>query len=373
LVLLPLTAPRDTPAQENGAQGSKNPELDRQIFGLLRSVINAGADLYNPPQNDRAGCYRLYHGSLLTLRPLLAHHPELQKAIDAGLAEADRAQDVPTRAFALRRVLDTIFEKLRPTAVARRTGEKKSTTTEDPRKETARTETAEKKSTTTEIPRKDTARTETAEKRSTTTDLPRKDTARTEPGKLPAVPQNLWQRLGGESEVRKLVDEWVNRAGPDLKVNFTRGKPKPSDQELADLKAKLVAFISQASDGPVVYKGKSMKEAHKGMAISDSQFDAFIADLKKAMAARGMKDAEIQDLVKRIESTRQDVVEPAKAEEKKSTPPKPEPKTEEKKSTPAQVEPKQEEKKSTPPKPEPKKEEKKPTPLDPDAKKTEKT
>src|SRR5208282_4559731 len=46
--------------------------LERQLYEVLKSVINEGADLYNK-QGDHAGCYRLYQGSLLTVQPLLSH------------------------------------------------------------------------------------------------------------------------------------------------------------------------------------------------------------------------------------------------------------------------------------------------------------
>ena len=39
----------------------KTADLDREIYDLLRTVINAGADLYNR-DSDRPGCYRLYQG-----------------------------------------------------------------------------------------------------------------------------------------------------------------------------------------------------------------------------------------------------------------------------------------------------------------------
>src|SRR5437763_300451 len=63
--------------------------LDRILFNDLRDVINHGADLYNVNQ-DYAGCYRLYEGALMAVRPFLDHRPELQRAITTGLAEAVR-------------------------------------------------------------------------------------------------------------------------------------------------------------------------------------------------------------------------------------------------------------------------------------------
>jgi len=87
--------------------------LDRDIYRGLKTVINTGADLYNQ-ESDRAGCYRLYQGALTALRPLLDHHPDLQKVIHTGPADAAGKPSVAARAFALRAVLDEIRARLKP-------------------------------------------------------------------------------------------------------------------------------------------------------------------------------------------------------------------------------------------------------------------
>jgi hypothetical protein len=74
----------------------------------LRDVINAGARMYNE-QGDHAGCYRLYQGSLLSVRPFLSG--DLQKKIDQGIAKSEMLPTYADRAFELRRVLDEIRDK----------------------------------------------------------------------------------------------------------------------------------------------------------------------------------------------------------------------------------------------------------------------
>src|SRR5438067_1415154 len=68
----------DAPAKvekKEGSGGHKN--LDREIYASLRTVINQGADIFNL-QGDHVGCYRLYQGALVAVKPLLKHHPKLQ-------------------------------------------------------------------------------------------------------------------------------------------------------------------------------------------------------------------------------------------------------------------------------------------------------
>lgn len=77
----------------------------------LRDVINTGARMFNE-QGDHAGCYRLFQGSLLSVRPFLA--ADLQKRIDQGIARADQLPTYADRAFELRRVLDEIRASTKP-------------------------------------------------------------------------------------------------------------------------------------------------------------------------------------------------------------------------------------------------------------------
>jgi hypothetical protein len=80
---------------------------DKLVVDTLRDVHNAGADLYNISR-DFSGTYRLYHGALITVRPLLAHQPNAQKLIDAGLAEADKESNVSLKAFKLHETIENV-------------------------------------------------------------------------------------------------------------------------------------------------------------------------------------------------------------------------------------------------------------------------
>src|SRR6185369_9894393 len=85
----------------------------------------------------------------------------------------------------------------------------------------------------------------------------------------PAVKQSLWERLGGEKGVRPLVDDFVERALVDPRVNWERKGVKrggvlgvgaqsaewhTSPQGLAQIKDHLVQFIAVASGGPTTYQ-----------------------------------------------------------------------------------------------------------------------
>ncbi|MSQ97087.1 MAG: hypothetical protein EXR98_21390 [Gemmataceae bacterium] len=111
-------------AGSNSAQ-DKNPYEKHDASALnssLRDVINAGAKMFNE-QGDHAGCYRLYQGSLLSVRTFLS--PELQKKIDLGIARADQLPTYADRAFELRRVLDEIRATTKPAGTGAKTSDPK--------------------------------------------------------------------------------------------------------------------------------------------------------------------------------------------------------------------------------------------------------
>jgi truncated hemoglobin YjbI len=237
--------------------------LDQGVYRALTEAINKGADLYNgtaDSPNDPAGCYRLWQGALLALKPLLDYQPEWQKAIDAGLAEAETTPQMKARAWVLRRVMDKIREDINP--------------------KTKKTE--------------------------------------------PPVATTLWERLGGEKTVAKVVDDFVAAATTDANVNFFRdGKYKLTDEQVTDMKKKLVDMISEASGGPRKYTGKKMKDVHKGMGITDAEFDAIAGDLKAALEKNGAKADDVAAVLRAVGATRRDIVEPKKPEDKKPDDKKP--------------------------------------------------
>lgn len=237
--------------------------LDETVYKTLRDVINRGADLYN--SGDRAACYHLYEGALLALKPLLDHRPDAQKAISTGLSDADRMASITDRAFALRAVIDKIRSDIHP---------KKSEATANGSK----------------------------------------------PPTTGTGKKSLWDRLGGEANVKKVVDDFVELAATDPKVNFDRdGKFKLDAKKVADLKKYLVELVSSTTGGPLKYEGRSMKVVHKGMGITDDQFNASAADLKKALEVNGAKPEDAKELLDIVETTRKDIVEPKQPESKPET------------------------------------------------------
>jgi truncated hemoglobin YjbI len=218
--------------------------VDTHAYKTLRHIINLGAELYNG--GDFQGCYRLYDDALTSFRPLLVNRPNLQKAIDDALTKARTAR-IEDKAFVLREVIDQIRKETNPN-----------------------------------------------------------------PTTVPPITKTLWDRLGGEKGVTKVIDDFVASAAKDPKVNFDRGGKVTVN--VPETKKKLVALISSFSGGPLRYMGKSMKDAHKGMGITKEEFDAAKKHLADALMKNGVKDEDAKLVLDVVEGTRGDIVEGKKPE-----------------------------------------------------------
>jgi hemoglobin len=120
----------------------------------------------------------------------------------------------------------------------------------------------------------------------------------------------LWDRLGGERVLRKVVDDFVTLAIHDPKVNYTRGGRFPLDEQaVADAKRTAFEIISAAAGGPYSYTGRSVREIHAGMRISDAEFNAIAADFREALDRSGADPSDIDAAMQMVYVTRAEIVE----------------------------------------------------------------
>jgi hemoglobin len=93
------------------------------------------------------------------------------------------------------------------------------------------------------------------------------------------MPQKaLYDRLGGQPAITAVVDDFVGNVAGDSRINgfFAR-------TDIPRLKKNLTDQICAGTGGPCTYSGKDMRSAHKGMNITDAQFNALVEDLVKTL------------------------------------------------------------------------------------------
>jgi hemoglobin len=120
--------------------------------------------------------------------------------------------------------------------------------------------------------------------------------------------KSLYDRLGGEEAISKVVDAFVGKAAGDPAVDFFRGDDH-KDMDVAKFKMHLVQFLSKAFGAKgVKYEGRDMKTAHAGMKITEEQFNALAGDLQAALKEAGVPSKETGDVMKIAASTKKDIV-----------------------------------------------------------------
>jgi hemoglobin len=229
-------------------------EIDKRVVGVVYDAAVKGTDIFNKGSHE--GCYRLYEGTLMAVAPMLDHRPKLQATVKMRLERAAKLKTAADGAFELRAALDEIQNEIAPAKGATKGTDTKGT-----------------------------------------------DTKATD-----AKKESLWDRLGGEKAVKAVVHDFVLAAAEDKKVNFTRGKALDA-KAVEHLEQMIVELISANTGGPLKYTGKDMKSVHKGMMITDDEFNALGAVLVATLKKYKVPQSDIDELVKIVESTRKDIVE----------------------------------------------------------------
>jgi hemoglobin len=122
----------------------------------------------------------------------------------------------------------------------------------------------------------------------------------------PAPKTPLYRRLGGREGIAVVVADFVAIMVADPRVNarFTTMKAP----EVEKLKSNLADQICDATGGPCSYLGRDMKTAHKGMQITEAEWNATVENLGKALDKNKVGPAEQKELVGALGPMKGDIV-----------------------------------------------------------------
>ena len=116
--------------------------------------------------------------------------------------------------------------------------------------------------------------------------------------------QPLYDRLGGKGAITAVVETFVGKVGGDKRINGYF-----ASTDLAKLKMHLVNQICEASGGPCRYAGRTMKETHAGMGVTDAAFGALVEDLVAALDHHKVGKTEKDELLGVLGPMKSDIVE----------------------------------------------------------------
>lgn len=116
---------------------------------------------------------------------------------------------------------------------------------------------------------------------------------------------SLYDRLGGIDAIRAVVKDFVEeQVAKDPRINA-----RFANTDIPKLEEHLTNQICEATGGPCKYTGRSMKESHAGMGVTEAEFNALVEDLKKSLAKFEVPQAEQDELIGALAKMHDDIVE----------------------------------------------------------------
>jgi hemoglobin len=115
---------------------------------------------------------------------------------------------------------------------------------------------------------------------------------------------SVYEELGGEAAIALAVDSFYERMlGDDTLAHWFEG------MDMVTLKDHQRAFLTVALGGPEQYDGRSMRNAHSGLGITDADYTRTIGHLADALTSLGVAPDLVAVVTRRIELMRAAIVE----------------------------------------------------------------
>ena len=120
---------------------------------------------------------------------------------------------------------------------------------------------------------------------------------------------SLYERLGGVYSIAVVVDDFIGRIMADPRLNANplvdEAHHRVSPQGFKYLVTEMVCW---ATGGPQQYSGRSMRDSHHHLQITDPEWTAFLDDFQQTLDKFHVPEQEQSELKAIVESVRPDIV-----------------------------------------------------------------
>lgn len=119
--------------------------------------------------------------------------------------------------------------------------------------------------------------------------------------------KSLYQRLGGYDALAAVTDDFITRLATDKTLGrFFVGA---SDNSKMRIRQLVLDQLCAATGGPCVYIGREMKTAHKGLGITEEDWNISVKHLLATLTKFKVPDKEQKEVAAAITSLKGDIVE----------------------------------------------------------------
>ncbi len=119
--------------------------------------------------------------------------------------------------------------------------------------------------------------------------------------------KSLYERLGGYDAVAAVVDDFVGRLVTDKQ--FERFFVGHSTDSKRRIRQHIVDQFCAGAGGPCVYTGRTMKDSHAGLGITEAEWDAAAKHLVASLDKFKVPEPEKNELLAFVTSLKADIVE----------------------------------------------------------------
>jgi hemoglobin len=122
-----------------------------------------------------------------------------------------------------------------------------------------------------------------------------------------AQQKSLYQRLGGYDAIAAVVDDFIGRLATDpSQSRFFVGHSDDSKQRI---RQHIIDQLCQLTGGPCVYKGRDMKTTHKGLGITQADWDSSVKHLVATLDKFKVPEKEKNEVLTAVSSLKDQIVE----------------------------------------------------------------
>ena len=119
--------------------------------------------------------------------------------------------------------------------------------------------------------------------------------------------KTLYERLGGYDAISAVVDNLLGRLMADSQLG--RFWQNRGDDGIEREKQLLTDYLCESAGGPMLYVGRDNKTSHRGMGITESDWNLFIGHLEDTLEQFKLPTPEHTDVLGFIQSTKEDIVD----------------------------------------------------------------
>lgn len=119
--------------------------------------------------------------------------------------------------------------------------------------------------------------------------------------------KSLYHRVGGYDALAAVVDDFIGRLVADKR--FEKFFVGHSEDSLKRIRQHILDQFCAATGGPCIYNGRDMKTSHKGLGITEADWDAAAKHLAATLDKFKVPEKEKGEVLTFVTSLKKDIVE----------------------------------------------------------------